>query len=62
MYNITHIFKIFSYKMLFCLTAYAFCFRVSFFDEQLYDFGFEISLHHNLSVFSRSAYSAFAFQ
>ena len=34
--------------MLFSLTSYTFCFRVSFFNEQLYDFGFEISLYHNL--------------
>ena len=38
--------------MLFSLTSYTFCFRVSFFNEQLYDFGFEISLYHNLSVFT----------
>ena len=48
--------------MLFSLTSYTFCFRVSFFNEQLYDFGFEISLYHNLSVFSRSAYSTFCLE
>ena len=47
--------------MLFSLTSYAFCSGISFFNEQLYDFGFEISLYHNpvsythLDVYKRQA-------
>ena len=48
--------------MLFSLTSYTFCFRVSFFDEQFYNFDLEVSLYHYLSVFGRTAYSTFAFK